>query len=383
MTDCYDFTTDAKMTQKGLQILLVDDSTLMRVHLTGSLNALDGVAEIRQASDVPSAIRLLQERAADVIILDIELPGQSGLELLKIVRNRDPLTTVIMISIHDLPTLRQKCADLGANYFFHKLTEFERVAEVCRELADRNERQQIREALAAAERRAALLQSANEELLAFTYSVSHDLHAPLRQIQAYVGRLETDAAPALSPENQGYLKNVTQVTRRMGGMIDALLAFARAGQSEMHKRDIDLGELAVEVMGEFHQETGGRNIEWSIKPLPVVKGDRALLKLVLVNLFSNALKFTRNRPEAEITIGCLPDREGDAAVFVKDNGAGFDPRYASRLFRVFERLHSQEEFPGTGAGLAIVRRIVSRHGGQTWAEGALGSGATFYFSIPK
>jgi light-regulated signal transduction histidine kinase (bacteriophytochrome) len=169
----------------------------------------------------------------------------------------------------------------------------------------------------------------------------------------------------------------------MGVLIDDLLAFSQLGQSEMQKTDVDLGQLVQETMGDFPEQTAGRNIVWTVHPLPVVRADRALVRQVLVNLISNAVKFTGGRPEAKIEIGIVPGDSGETVVFIRDNGAGFDPRYAGKLFGVFKRLHRQEDFEGTGIGLANVRRIIERHGGRTWAEGVVDGGATFYFSFPK
>jgi light-regulated signal transduction histidine kinase (bacteriophytochrome) len=190
----------------------------------------------------------------------------------------------------------------------------------------------------------------------------------------------------------------------MGDLIDDLLDFSRAGRAELHKTDVNLDELVRETSGDFQVDTKERNIIWEIHPLPAVRADRALLRLALVNLISNAVKFTGNRAEARIEIGEVKTEMGKAenrnkfqlstllisalpqeetVIFIRDNGAGFDPRYAGKLFGVFQRLHSQDEFEGTGIGLANVQRIIHRHGGRTWAEGVADGGATFYFSIPK
>jgi light-regulated signal transduction histidine kinase (bacteriophytochrome) len=151
----------------------------------------------------------------------------------------------------------------------------------------------------------------------------------------------------------------------------------------MQKREVNLEELLRATLNDFQAETAERNIVWTIHPLPVVRADSALLRLVMVNLISNALKFTSGRIEAKIEIGCAPDVDNEAVIFIRDNGAGFDPKYTEKLFRVFQRLHSQDEFEGTGIGLANVRRIIRRRGGRTWGEGSVDSGATFYFSIPS
>jgi signal transduction histidine kinase len=227
------------------------------------------------------------------------------------------------------------------------------------------------------------LQAANQELEAFSYSVSHDLRAPLRHVVGFVKLLQREAGSSLSVKSLGHLKTISQSAKRMGDLIEDLLAFSRIGQSEMQKSWVNLDELVRETLGDFQAETRERNIVWTIHALPTVRADRALLRLVLVNLISNALKFTGARTEAKIEIGCAPAGSGETVIFIRDNGAGFDPKYAEKLFGVFQRLHSQDEFEGTGIGLANVQRIIRRHGGRVWAEGVVDGGATFYFSILK
>jgi light-regulated signal transduction histidine kinase (bacteriophytochrome) len=227
------------------------------------------------------------------------------------------------------------------------------------------------------------LQAANAELEAFSYSVSHDLRAPLRHVMGFVNLLQQDAGPSLSEKNLRHLATISEAAKRMGMLIDDLLAFSRIGRAELKKTDVNLDELIRETLGDFQAETKERKIVLKIHPLPVVWADRALLRLVLVNLISNALKFTSQRAEAKIEIGPAPGENGATVIFIRDNGAGFDPLYSHKLFGVFQRLHSQDEFEGTGIGLANVQRIIHRHGGRTWAEGVLDGGAAFYLSIPK
>jgi PAS domain S-box-containing protein len=222
-----------------------------------------------------------------------------------------------------------------------------------------------------------------EQLEAFSYSVSHDLRAPLRHVLGFVELLQREAGPTLSKISLRHLKTISQSAKRMGDLIDDLLDFSRIGQSEMQKTEVNLDELVRETLGDFQTETKERKIVWTIHPMPRVRADIALLRLVLVNLISNAVKFTGGRAVAKIEIGCAPARSSETAIFIRDNGAGFDPKYTEKLFGVFQRLHSQEEFEGTGIGLANVQRIIRRHGGRTWAEGTVDAGATFYFSIPK
>jgi PAS domain S-box-containing protein len=231
--------------------------------------------------------------------------------------------------------------------------------------------------------RTAQMQAANEELEAFSYSVAHDLRAPLRHIMGFVDLLQKDAGPSLAETSLRILTTISRSAGRMGELIDDLLSFSRVGRAELQKRSIDLDELVRETLGDFEAETKGRNIVWKIDPLPTVWADRALLRMVLVNLISNAVKFTGARAEARIEIGCAPGGDDEKVIFVRDNGAGFNPKYAEKLFGVFQRLHGQAEFEGTGIGLANVQRIIHRHGGRTRADGVLDGGATISFSIPR
>jgi PAS domain S-box-containing protein len=224
------------------------------------------------------------------------------------------------------------------------------------------------------------LETANHELEAFSYSVSHDLRAPLRHITGFAQLLRKDSGARLSEASRHHLDVIDGATKKMAVLIDDLLAFSRVGRVGMTTSTFALAPLVREVVAEFQAETRSRQVEWQIGPLPAVLGDRALLRLVLLNLIGNAVKFTGPRPTAVIEIGAEP--HGATVVFVRDNGVGFDPQYAHKLFGVFQRLHSQAEFEGTGIGLANVQRIIHRHGGKVWAEGVLNTGATFFFSLP-
>lgn len=231
--------------------------------------------------------------------------------------------------------------------------------------------------------RTAELQAVNKELEAFSYSVSHDLRAPLRHIDGFLDLLKERTEATLDDRSQHYMNTISDAAKRMGTLIDDLLAFSRMGRKEMATECVDLTALLKDVIHEFDSEIQGRDIEWRVANLPVVTGDRAMLRVVLVNLISNALKFTQKRAKSEIEISSLPESATEAVVFVRDNGAGFDMQYADKLFGVFQRLHGSDEFEGTGIGLANVRRIINRHGGRTWAQGLVDGGATFYFSLPK
>jgi PAS domain S-box-containing protein len=231
--------------------------------------------------------------------------------------------------------------------------------------------------------RTAELKTINEELETFSYSVSHDLRAPLRQVLGFIKILQEEAGPSLSKKSLTLLATISRSGNRMGDIIDDLLSFSHVGRAKLKKVEINLDALVRETVDDFQAETEARNIVWSIRPLPPVQADRALLRMVFVNLISNAVKFTGRQAKPTIEIGCAPAAGSETVIFIRDNGAGFDPEYADKLFGVFQRLHSQSQFEGTGIGLANVQRIIHRHGGRTWAEGVVDGGATFYFSIPN
>jgi PAS domain S-box-containing protein len=232
-------------------------------------------------------------------------------------------------------------------------------------------------------KRTSELIEAMKELDAFSYSVSHDLRAPLRQMHGFVELLKKRIVDLPDEKIHHYADAIAAASIKMGILVDDLLAFSRMGRTEIKKRKIGFNILVREVIQDIQDEVKGRNIKWEIDELPeVVYGDQALLRLVLVNLISNSVKFTRVRTQAEIRIGCK-DEEDKFICLVNDNGVGFDMKYVDKLFGVFQRLHTQDEFEGTGVGLANVRRIISRHGGKIWAEGSVGQGATFYFTLPK
>jgi len=226
------------------------------------------------------------------------------------------------------------------------------------------------------------LQEANKELEAFSYSVSHDLRAPLRHTSGYVDLLIRRCADDLSEKGKHYLSSIAESVHQMGMLIDDLLQFSRTGRAEVHKKNTDINNLVSEVLENIRHDNPNQSIEWIIADLPHVFCDRAMLKLVLINLLSNAVKFTRTRKLAIIEVG-FRDESDEFLFFVRDNGVGFDMQYSHKLFGVFQRLHSTEEFEGTGIGLANVRRIISRHNGHTWAEAELDKGALFYFTLPK
>ena len=233
------------------------------------------------------------------------------------------------------------------------------------------------------EGRVAELAAVNKELEAFSYSVSHDLRAPLRHVSGFAVLLEERSRAQLDPQSCKYLQTIIDAANTMGHLIDDLLEFSRIGRSQLHTQRVSLNELFRQARHEVMADPNcaDRTIDWHVDDLPEVDGDPATLRLAIINLLSNAVKYTSTRAVAQIDIGATRSA-GEVVVFVRDNGVGFEMQYVHKLFGVFQRLHSAEEFEGTGIGLANVKRIIQRHGGHVWAEGAIDRGATFFFAVP-
>jgi light-regulated signal transduction histidine kinase (bacteriophytochrome) len=226
--------------------------------------------------------------------------------------------------------------------------------------------------------RTSQLEAVNKELETFAYSVSHDLRAPLRHVDGFLDLLAEHLGASLEGEAAHFFVRIKAATHQMGQLISALLHFSGLSRQALVIRPLDLQELVAGLVDGFTGETQGRRVSWTLDPLPAIHGDASLIRTVFQNLLGNAVKFTGRQEAAVIHIGCVPGAPGETVVFVRDNGAGFDPAYAGKLFGIFQRLHRQDEFEGTGIGLANVQRIVQRHGGRVWAEGRLGEGATFF-----
>jgi PAS domain S-box-containing protein len=284
---------------------------------------------------------------------------------------------------------RYRCKDGSYRWLLwnaHPLVDEQVIFASARDMTERKHiEEQILKLNEELKQRADLLEMANKELESFSYSVSHDLRAPLRHIHGFVEMLQKSPAVQGDESNRRHMGVIAKAAKEMGLLIDDLLAFSQTGRAEMHPMKIDMREMIDQIIQDRAMECEGRKVTWEIKPMSMVSGDPNLLRLVWTNLLDNALKYTRPRPEAKIEIGQAAgdgSEAGEAVYYVRDNGVGFDMRYASKLYGVFQRLHRAEDFEGTGIGLANVQRIIHRHGGRVWAEAKVDSGATFYFSLP-
>jgi two-component system, sensor histidine kinase and response regulator len=415
-------------------ILLVDDRHDKCMAMQTVLSNLS--QDIVTAHSGKEALRVLLDREFAVILLDVNMPGLDGFETAFLIRQRKSLehTPIIFVTgISDTETHVSRGYSLGAvDYIltpvlpevlrtkvsvfvelYKKNQQLKRQAESLRQAHDelevrvRNrtfqlavaneslqreigERQRaeenIRKINAELEKRVsdrtAELAATNRELEAFTYSVAHDLQAPLRNIQSYVQLLLDEWSSKLPPETDQYLKRIASRTKYMALLISGLLNLSMIGKQGLKRQKIDLNGIVEEVVTGLKAETPNRRIEWKIDSLPAETCDPQLMRQVFTNLLHNAIKYTQPRAEAVIEIGKL-ENNGETAIFVRDNGVGFNMKYADKLFGMFQRLHPGAEFEGTGIGLATVERIVRKHGGRIWVDAEEKKGATFYFTIGK
>ncbi|HVF25205.1 MAG TPA: ATP-binding protein [Anaerolineales bacterium] len=354
-------------------VLVVEDNPDMNRFLCESL---ESEYLIDSAFNGNEGLQKALERKPDLILSDMMMPEMSGAELVRAIRTRSELdsTAVVLLTAKADEELRVTLLREGAQDYVMKPFSVEELrARVGNLVTAKRAGEALRE-------RTTQLSEANKELDAFSYSVSHDLRAPLRAVSGFTNILLKDFAADLPPEAQGYLVSVQKGALKMGQLIEALLTFSRLSRQPLTKRTISPADLVREVLNDLKVEQEDQQVEIHIADLPACEADPTLLRQVFLNLLGNALKYTRKREVVTIEVG-FQNGSSPCVYFVKDNGAGFNMEYANKLFGVFQRLHRAEEFEGTGAGLAIVQRIISRHGGRIWAEAALNQGATFYFTL--
>jgi two-component system sensor histidine kinase/response regulator len=368
-----------------VNILLVDDKPANLTVLESILDEPD--YRLTKAQSAQQALMALFEADFALIILDVRMPETSGLELAKLIKERRRTQDVPIIFVtahysedeHVLSGYSAGAVDyltkpINPAILKSKVAVF---ADLYRKTHALNEVNQV------LNRRNQELLAANKELEAFSYTISHDLRAPLRHINGFVDSLREQAGLHLDEEGRHFLAKIENSAREMSNLIDHLLAFSRMGRAEIHPALVDMNELLQRALDDLEPEIKGRHIEWHLTPLPKVEADAPLMHQVWTNLLSNAVKYTRPRDPARIEVGCSESSHPELVFFIRDNGVGFDMKYADKLFGVFSRLHRSHEFEGTGIGLANVRRIISRHGGQIWAVGQPGLGATVSFTLRK
>jgi two-component system, sensor histidine kinase and response regulator len=413
-----------------MKLLIVDDNATNRKLLRVQLET-EGHS-VLEAANGTEALRLLGSERVDGVVSDILMPEMDGYRLcLEIRRNPriEALPLILYTSTYNSPADRKLAQSVGADAFITKPSPTPVILEalhaaaqktlrapgsliapvsedvvlkqyneaLVRKLEEKNDElqrtlQQLqtaneevvtlnRDLESRVERRTAELQALNRELESFSYSVSHDLRAPLRAIGGYANILLRDHAAVIPPEAADLMQRISDNARRMDQLINDLLEFSRLGRKELSLQRVNLMHVVRECFDDLRQEQEGRKVTITVGDMPACHGDLILLKQALTNLISNALKYSAKREHARIEVGG-EIRKGEYLGYVRDNGVGFDMRYADKLFEVFQRLHGRSEFEGTGVGLAIVKRVFERHGGRVWAEAATDQGATFYFSLP-
>ncbi len=381
-----------------VNILLVDDQPANLLALEAMLQGLG--QNIIKAESGREALKWLLSHDFAVILLDVKMPEMDGFETAALIRQRDKSrhTPILFLTAADnTQTQAVRGYAVGAVDYLVKpvVPEFVRSkVAVFVELAKKREMLKRQAQLLAeseqsarelAETRAELvreLEHKNRELESFSYAVSHDLRAPLRRIDSFSRALQESQGDRLDDSGRKFLSRVREASQHMAQLIDDVLYLSKVTRAELREQEVDLSDLATAVLARLHEAAPERGIELKVRPGVVVTGDGQLLRIALENLLENAWKYTAKQPATRIEFG-VTNASGDPTYFVRDNGAGFDMTYAARLFGPFQRLHPQHEFPGSGIGLATVQRIIHRHGGRVWAEGLVGQGATFYFTLGR
>jgi signal transduction histidine kinase len=371
-----------KPTPPAGRLLVVDDEQALMTALRNTLRD-EGYA-VRGVTSGAEALAAMREEKFDLVLTDLVMPKMDGLALLPGLLAIDPhLAAIIMTGHGSIPSAVAAMQSGAIDYVLKPIRLNALLPALERALTVRRLRIQNAELEQRVRERTIDLEAANRELDAFSASVSHDLRTPLRTITGFTDLLLRRPADTLPPEVRRHIELIHAGAEEMVQLINGLLNFSRLGKQALAPESVDLARLCREVFDELEGERRGRRIELRVGSLPPARGDRVLLRQVVVNLLSNAIKFTRPRNAAVIEVGLAPAAgERLPVYFVRDNGVGFAMRDAEKLFGVFQRLHHAHEFEGTGVGLATVRRIVERHGGRIWTEAAPDAGATFYFTLP-
>ncbi|HAZ44653.1 MAG TPA: hybrid sensor histidine kinase/response regulator [Cyanobacteria bacterium UBA11369] len=381
-------------------ILIVDD---MPNNLGALLNYLtDFGFEVLVAEDGESAIEQVEYALPDLILLDVLMPGIDGFETCSRLKSNQATKDIPVIFMTALTDAEDKVKGFsvgGVDYVTKPIQQAEVLARVTTHLSIRNLQKKLQQQNDRLQQeicdrikieqqlqiRTAQLETANQELEAFSYSVAHDLRNPITSINGYIWVLEEEYAYLLDEDGKHYLERVRIATERMEQLIDDILRLSQVTKSKMQFDTVDLSRIAKEIVISLRQTSKEREVEFIIPEGIVAQGDEQLLKIVLENLLCNAWKYTRNKPRARIEFGVFQQgintQSSVDTYFVRDDGAGFDMAKADKLFGAFSRLHGKNEFEGTGIGLATVQRIVHRHGGKIWADGEVNKGATFYFTL--
>jgi signal transduction histidine kinase len=328
------------------------------------------------------ALAAMRERSYDLLLADLQMPGTNGIDLMKSAQLIDPTLVAVIMTGHGALETAIAAMKAGALDYIQKPIKLTTTLPVLeRALAVRQLRIEKKRLEENVRERTEELKIANRELEAFSYSVSHDLRSPLRAVSVFTQSLLADHAGSLSDEGRRLLQNVNAGAAHMDRLITDLLRLSQLNRQALHKQPVRFGDVAQKIIGEMANERAGRDIEFVVADFPTWQVDPGLMPQVFVNHNSKAIKFSREREKARIEIGYRMD--GNTLVcFVKDNGVGFNMKYMNKLFGVFQRLHSADQFEGTGVGLSIVRRIVERHGGKVWVDGEQDQGAAFFFSLP-
>lgn len=365
------------------KILIVDDKPENLVALRIVLKDLD--IDLVEATSGNDALKATLRHDFALALLDIQMPEMDGYELASILREEEKTAHLPFIFISAVYTDNLnvfKGYEKGAFSFITKPFQPEILINKVRFFIEKHQQEiSLFELNKDLENKNAALIHINKELEAFTYSVSHDLRAPLRSINGFAAILKDDYQNILDKEANRILDTIINSALKMGGLIDSLLNFSHLGRKEVSKASVDVNLLVKNIFTDFRLEENNKNLHITVNSLPEAPGDMELLKQVFINLISNAIKYSAKKDKPAIEIGSLQN-DKEIIYYVKDNGTGFNMDYKNKLFGVFQRLHKDNEFEGIGIGLAIVKRIIKRHGGRVWAEGEIDKGATFYFSLP-